>query len=130
VILLLSGLVAGAALANIDTDLVGQTIVLSLAQLPAVAVYMGITALVFALVPRLTIAAGWVLFGIGVVLGEFGSLLNLPDWVRQIAPTAHTAVPPMSSADWSGTWWLVAVAVVAFVLAGIAFTRRGLVSHG
>ncbi|QDZ15591.1 ABC transporter permease [Humibacter ginsenosidimutans] len=130
VILLLSGLVAGGELANIDSGLVGQTILLSLAQLPAVAVYMAITALVFALVPRLTIAAGWVLFGIGVVLGEFGSLLNLPDWVRQIAPTAHTAVPPMASADWSGTWWLVAVAVVAFVLAGVVFTKRGLVSNG
>lgn len=128
VILLLSGFVAGAALASIDKSLVGQTILLAFAQLPAVAVYMGVTALVFAVIPRLTIAAGWVLFGIGVVLGEFGSLLNLPDWVRQIAPTAHTPVPPMAGADWSGTWWLLAVAAVAFVLAGMVFTRRGLVS--
>lgn len=130
VILLLAGVVAGSALANIDKNLVGQTIGLALAQFPAVAVYMGVTALVFAVIPRLTIAAGWTLFGIGVVLGEFGSLLNLPRWVREIAPTAHTPVPPMSSADWSGTWWLVAVAVVAFVVAGIVFTKRGLVSHG
>ncbi|MHA7984685.1 ABC transporter permease [Rathayibacter sp. CAU 1779] len=130
VILALAGIVAGSALASIDQNLVGQTILLSIAQLPAVAVYMGVTALVFAVIPRLTIAAGWIVFGVGVVLGEFGSLLNLPDWVRQVAPTAHTAVPPMSSADWSGTWWLVGIAVVAFVLAGIVFTRRDLVSHG
>ncbi|MGN6126180.1 MAG: ABC transporter permease [Humibacter sp.] len=130
VILLISGVVAGLALANIDTNLVGQTIVLAIAQLPAVAVYMGVTALVFAVLPKATIPVGWAVFGFGLVLGEFGSLLNLPDWVRQIAPTAHTPVPPLSTADWSGTWWLIGIAIVAFVAAGAIFTRRGLVSNG
>jgi ABC-2 type transport system permease protein len=130
VILLLSGVVAGAALANVDRKLVGQTILLSLAQWPAVAVYMAVTALAFAVVPRLTSTVGWVLFGVGTVLGEFGSLLKLPHWVREIAPTAHTPVPPLASADWSGTLWLLAVALVAFVLAAVLFSRRGVVSNG
>ncbi|HWD60885.1 MAG TPA: hypothetical protein VG369_00190, partial [Humibacter sp.] len=130
VILLLSGVVAGGTLSNIDSGLFGQSIVLAIAQLPAVAVYMGVTALVFAVLPKLTIAVGWIVFGIGLVLGEFGSLLNLPDWVRQIAPTAHTPVPPLASADWSGTWWLIAIAIVAFVAAAVIFTRRGLMSNG
>jgi ABC-2 type transport system permease protein len=130
VILLLSGVVAGGTLSNIDGGLFGQSMVLAIAQLPAVAVYMGVTALVFAVLPKLTIAVGWIVFGIGLVLGEFGSLLNLPDWVRQIAPTAHTPVPPRASADWSGTWWLIAIAIVAFVAAAVIFTRRGLVSNG
>ena len=129
IILVLAGLVAGGELANIHGSLFGQTLLLSIAQLPAVAVYMGVTALVFAALPRLTIAVGWTVFGIGLVLGEFGSLLNLPRWVREIAPTAHTPVPPIATADWSGTWWLIAVAIVAFVAAAVVFSRRGLVSN-
>jgi len=130
VLLALSGLVAGASLMNVDADLLGQTFALSMAQLPAVAVYMAVTALAFAVVPRATIAVGWIAFGVGIVLGEFGSLLNLPDWVRQITPTAHTPVPPLSHADFSGTWWLSLIAVALLVIAGAAFRRRDIVSRG
>ena len=130
VLLALAGLVAGAALSNISADLFGQTFAFAMAQLPAVAVYMAVTALAFAIVPKATIAVGWIVFGVGIVLGEFGSLLNLPRWVREITPTAHTPVAPLATADWSGTWWLILVAVVLIVVSGLIFTRRGVVSGG
>jgi ABC-2 type transport system permease protein len=126
VILVLAGLVSGAALANVDSDLIGQSVLLALAQLPAVAVYLAITALVFAVLPRATILVGWALFGVGVLLGEFGNLLGLPKWVSAIAPTSHTAVAPLAHADWSGTWIMTALAVVVIAVAAWLFRRRSI----
>jgi len=126
VILFLAGLIAGLTLANVDASLVGQSIVLALAQLPAVAVYLAVTALAFGLVPVATTPVGWTLFGIGIVLGEFGSLLGLPDWVRQIAPTDHTALAPLARADWSGTWVMSLIAVAVVAASALAFRRRNL----
>jgi ABC-2 type transport system permease protein len=128
IILLLSGAVMGGALSGIDAKLAGEAIALALAQLPAVGVYLGVTAFVFGVFPRATIAVGWAAFGIGVVLGEFGALLGLPDWVRQIAPTDHTPTVPLSAADWSGTWIMGGIAIVLIALGALVFSRRGIVS--
>lgn len=124
VILVLAGLVSGTALAAVDHALVSQALLLALAQLPAVAVYLAITALAFAALPRATIPVGWAVFGVGVLLGEFGNLLGLPKWVSGIVPTTHTAVAPLAQADWSGTWAMSALAVAVIVVAGWLFGRR------
>jgi ABC-2 type transport system permease protein len=124
VILALSGLVAGSALASIDARLVWQATALALAQLPAVGVYLAITALAFAVVPPATIPVGWALFGFGIVFGEFGGLLGLPDWVRSLAPTTHTAVAPLATADWSGTWVMSLLALVLLGVGATAFRAR------
>lgn len=128
VILVISGAVMGGALSGIDAKLAGEAVTLAIAQLPAVGVYLAVTAFVFAVFPRATIAVGWTVFGIGVVLGEFGALLGLPDWVRQIAPTDHTPTVPLGSADWSGTWIMAAITVILIAIGAWAFTRRGIVS--
>ena len=128
VILLLAGAVMGGALSGIDKRLAGEGIALAIAQLPAVGVYMAVTAFVFGVFPRATTAVGWVAFGVGVLLGEFGALLGLPDWVKQIAPTAHTPTVPLGSADWSGTWTMAAITIVLVAAGAWAFTRRGIVS--
>lgn len=126
VILLIAGQVAGAALADVDPSLVGQSVLLAVAQLPAVAVYLAITALAFAVLPRATMPVGWALFGVGVLLGEFGNLLGLPKWVSAIAPTSHTAVAPLAHADWSGTWIMSALAIVVLAAGGWLLRRRSL----
>lgn len=126
VILVLAGLVSGLALANVDRALVGQSLLLALAQLPAVAVYLAITALAFAVLPRATILVGWTLFGVGVLLGEFGNLLGLPAWVSGIAPTSHTALAPLAHADWSGTWIMSALAIGVIAVAAWLFRRRSI----
>lgn len=128
IILVLAGAVMGGALSGIDAKLAGAAIALALAQLPAVGVYMAVTAFVFGVFPRATTAVGWTAFGVGVVLGEFGALLGLPDWVRQIAPTDHTPTVPLGSADWGGTWIMAAITIVLVAVGAWAFTRRGLVS--
>jgi ABC-2 type transport system permease protein len=126
VILLLAGLVSGAALADVDGALLGQSVVLAIAQLPAVAVYLAVTALAFAVLPRATIAVGWAVFGIGVLVGEFGNLLGLPKWLSGIAPTTHTVVAPLAQADWSGTWVMSVIAIAVVALAAWLFRRRSL----
>lgn len=127
VILVLAGLVMGGSLMQIDQNLVGPAIVLAVTQFPAVLVYLGITAFAFGLFPRATVAVGWTVFGIGIVLGEFGALLGLPQWVRNIAPANHTATVPLASADWNGTWIMLVLAVVLIAIGAWAFTRRAVV---
>ncbi|WP_285727111.1 ABC transporter permease [Psychromicrobium xiongbiense] len=126
VTLFLSGLVAGLALAGIDSRLVGQAIVLALGQLPAVAVYVSLTAFAFATVPPATIPFGWTLLGLGLVVGEYGTLLGMPEWLRNLAPGGHTVVAPLANADWSGTWVMSLLSLAVIAAAAWLFRRRSL----
>ena len=77
-----------------------------------------------AVVPRGAIAIGWALFGVGVVLGMFGKLLKLPDWMVDISPFTH--IPAIPFTDWGPTAILVAVAVVLSAGAVVLARRRDL----
>jgi ABC-2 type transport system permease protein len=125
VILLVAGAVAGAIFAqNGESKLFGQTVLASLVQLPAVVLYLGALALVFAIVPRATIPVGWVMLGLGTFLGEFGALMKLPDWVRDISPSTHTPAVPLAGVDWSGAWWMLGIAIAAAVIGAVVLRRR------
>jgi len=98
-------------------------------QLPAALVFIAITAAILVLVPRLTIPLGWLVLALGFTIGQFGGLLGLPDWVRDISPFAHTpGIPPLEGADWTGAWMLIAIAAAMFALAIAAASRRQLTS--
>ncbi|TAJ49146.1 MAG: hypothetical protein EPO52_04955 [Herbiconiux sp.] len=103
---------------------VGATAV---AQLPAAFVYLGVIALVFALVPKATIPLGWGLLGAGLVLGVFGGAVGMPQWLRDISPFQHTPVVVGGQVDWSGGFWMLAVAALAVVATLITGRRRELV---
>ncbi len=94
------------------------------AQLPAALIYLAVPALVFVLWPSATIAIGWALLGAGVVLGIFGGMVGLNQDIRSISPFSHTPVPNGSTTDWSGAWWMLAIAVLAAVVAVIGMRRR------
>ncbi|MBA8989166.1 ABC-2 type transport system permease protein [Curtobacterium pusillum] len=103
------------------TDRFWSTVAAGLAQLPAALVLVAFAAVLGVVLPR---AAGWLVWvalGLALVLGQFGGLLRVPDWARQISPFTHTPGVPAAHIDWSGAWWLVATAVllgaVALVLA-------------
>jgi ABC-2 type transport system permease protein len=130
VILFVSGVVAGLVLVQNGgaTELFGQALGAAMAQLPAVVFYLGALGLVFAVVPRATIPVGWVLFGISTFLGEFGGMMKLPEWVRNLSPSVHTPAVPLSGVDWSGAWWMVGIAIVAAVLGAILVRRRDVVT--
>jgi len=94
------------------------------AQLPAALLMLAVTALLVALLPRLSIGLGWALLLAAIVTGLFGELLNLPQWVRDLSPFTHTPVVASADVDWSGAWWMPALALVFVVAAAVGIRRR------
>lgn len=116
----------GLLSSNSGGSSVGDIFATAAAQLPAALIYLGVLALVFVLLPGITIALGWTLVGIGVMFGVFGGLIGLPDWVRDISPFTHTPVPTQGGTDWSGGIWMIAISVVTALIALVLMRRREL----
>lgn len=93
-------------------------------QLPAALIYLSLPAAVFVVWPRATIAAGWSLLGVGVVLGIYGGMLGFDQKVRDISPFTHTPVTTGAGTDWSGGFWMLGIAVVLALIALVAVRRR------
>jgi ABC-2 type transport system permease protein len=106
-----------------DFGQLGRVVVAALAQLPAVWVLTGITVAVFGLAPGL-IMAGWGALVLFLVLGQLGSVLNLPEWMLDLSPFSHS--PKLPGGEVSATpivmLTLIAAALVAVGL--WAFRRR------
>ncbi|MEN2738863.1 polyketide antibiotic transporter [Microbacterium sp. X-17] len=120
--------VAGAALglatlSEPDWSLLGDVIVTGAGQMAAAAVFLVITALVFVLVPRLTIAVGWTLVVVGTILGLFGSLFGFPQALVDVSPFAVTPTVTANAVDLRGLWWLV-LAVAVGAAASLTLMRR------
>jgi len=109
-------------------DRFGSTVLAGVAQIPAGLAYVGVTTLVFVVIPRATIPLGWGLLALGLILGQFGSLMQLPEWVRDLSPFTHTPAVPGTDVDWSGAVWLIVVAAVTIGLAAVIARRRQLSS--
>jgi len=80
------GAMLGLASAGGDGKLTETIVVTAFGQLIAASVFLVLTALVFVLAPRATIAAGWTLVAVGTVLGLFGALFGFPDWMAKLSP--------------------------------------------
>ncbi|MHC6594096.1 ABC transporter permease [Arthrobacter sp. C152] len=106
---------------SMPADALWQTV---LAQLPAALIYLAVPALVFVLWPAATIAAGWLLLGLGVFLGLFGGMLGIDQSLRDLSPFTHTPVPQGDATDWSGAWWMLGIAVLAAALSVVVMRRR------
>lgn len=115
------GLAAGVGflVAGEEPQRFGTSLVAILVHVPAGTVFIALTALVFAALPRATAALGWSLLLAGLVLGQLGGLLGLPEWLQSVSPLHHVpAVPiedvePMSLAGWLAGSALVMVAALA-----------------
>ena len=101
-----------------------------LAQLPAALVIVAVAALLFAVVPRLSIALGWAVVGLAVVLGQFGGLFGFPEWLRDVSPFSHTPIVTADEVDWAAAWVMVGVAVVVAAAATGLVRRRDLALGG
>lgn len=100
----------------------------SLVTVPGILVLAGLTMLLVGLVPAAALAAWAALTGM-VLVGYFGDVLQLPDWVRDLSPLTHLPqVPAEPVAVGPIVAWLgVAVAFVAVGLWGLR--RRDLRLH-
>jgi ABC-2 type transport system permease protein len=85
---------------------------------------VAVTGLAVGLLPRASIGLGWGIFGVGVGVGLFGGLLNLPDGVEKVSPFSN--VPVLPTDDWVPSIILGAIAIAVTAAAALTFRRRDL----
>lgn len=125
VALLAAGLTAGLVHGIAVGDVAGQVPRLvggALAQLPAVWVLAGIAAALFGLAPRLVVGA-WAALVAFLLLGQFGQLLGLDQWMLDLSPFTHLPRTLGAAPDPVPLLWLVGTAL-ALLAAGLAGFRR------
>lgn len=129
VVLAASGLGTGAGLAIAlgEPGQLVRMVLASIALTPAVAVLVGLTALLVGVAPRLAMLA-WVPLGFVVLVGLFADVFELPRWVRLISPFEHATGPPASSFDPLVAIVLAGVAALAVAVGALALSRRDLPS--
>jgi polyether ionophore transport system permease protein len=117
------GLVAG--LTSSDLGQLGRVTLASLAYIPPVWILAAIAVVLFGVVPQWT-ALAWAPVGACLVIGMFGTLLDLPSVVVDLSPFELT--PSVPAAAWDGIPIVVLTAIGAAVTAiGLtAFRRRDL----
>ena len=94
---------------------VGRLTLAAAAQIPAAWVMVGVVMLLFGWVPR-WVAGAWGLLVAFVVLGEFGPLWGLPQWVLDVSPFEHS--PTLPGGDVAATQ--IALLLAAGVILSVA----------
>jgi ABC-2 type transport system permease protein len=127
IVLVIAAAIGGAAIgiASQDGDmgLMRTVLVTGAGQVAAASVFLVVTALVFVVLPRLTIAVGWTLVVVGMMLGLFGPLFQFPDWLVHLSPIAVTPLLDGDDIDVRGLWWLL-LATGAGAVASLGLMRR------
>lgn len=104
----------------------GKFTIASVVHVPAVLVIAGFVVAVFGLLPRWVISVTWTGFAVCLLMGQFGALLKLPQWLLNISPFSHTPFAPATSIDMVPLAWLLVVALVFMSIGLLAFRRRDL----
>jgi ABC-2 type transport system permease protein len=94
--------------------------------LPLVALFTGISVLVFGVAPRLTVAAPVTLAVVGFLLDTFGTALQWPHAVLALSPFHHLARLPTAPMTVTAVLVMIAVGLAASALGIVAFVRRDL----
>lgn len=127
ILTVIAAAVAGAAigLASRDGDwnLIGDVVITGAGQVAAASVFLVVTAVIFVLAPRLTIPLGWTLVLVGMVLGLFGPLFGLPEWVVNLSPVGVAPTVTSEGVDVKGLWWLI-IAIAAGGALSLGLMRR------
>ena len=100
----------------------GRVLAAALVQFPAAAVLTGIVVAVFGLLPRLVVA-GWTALVVFLLIGEFGPIFKLKQWVLDLSPFAHAPRLPGSPFTATPLLWMLALAS-ALILAGLVGLRH------
>jgi ABC-2 type transport system permease protein len=116
---------AGAAWGGADIALAEFTTV-AVNAVPVALCFLGITALVFAAVPRATTGFGFGLVGTAFVWQIVGSAIAAPQWSLDLTPFAHVAPVPAQGMNVAAALVLAAIGLTGCVGAVEIFARRDL----
>ena len=124
-LMLVMGVAVGAAYALSigDPGQVARVTAAALVRLPAVWVLTGVVMLLYGLAERWT-ALAWAVLVAVLVVGEFGPLMDLPDWTLRISPFDHLPGLPGGAFDAGPLLWLTALAAGLIGVGTIAYGRR------
>ena len=124
ILLIAAGLAAGLAY-GMQTGIAGdfwRVLAAAVVRVPAAWVIAAIVVAAFGFAPR-AVVIGWVALVTFLVLGEFGPLFGLDQWVMNLSPYAHVPRLPGGNFSSAPLVWLVALAAV-LIAAGLAAFRR------
>ena len=134
IVLVVAAAVGGSAIGiagqDGDWELMRTVLVTGAGQVAAASVFLVVTALAFVIAPRATVALGWSLVLIGMMLGLFGPLFQLPDEIVHLSPIAVTPITDGDEVDLRGLWWLLMVTGVGAAAALVFMRRRQLATGG
>ncbi|WP_229398803.1 ABC transporter permease [Micromonospora okii] len=126
VMLAVTGAATGLSYGLSVSDVAGRAPRLTgaaLAHVPAVWVLVGLTVLLFGLLPRLSVGGAWAALAACLLLGQLGSVLELSQWLLDLSPFTHT--PQLLGATVDPLPLLALTATSAALLAlGLATFRR------
>ena len=92
--------------------------------LPAELVLAGLALALFGLWPR-GFGFAWVGYAAATFIAFLGPGLELPQWVRDLAPTTHVGNPPVGSVQPTDVVALTALALALGIVGFLSFRRRG-----
>lgn len=125
IVLTVFTVVAGASLAVDGDDRWVALRDIALTHVPLVAIYLAAAAALVAFLPVTVAWLGWVLL-IGLLLvGDFAPLLGEAwAWLENVSPFHWVANPLAADRDWTGSWWLLGIALVLLAASAWRFRRR------
>lgn len=118
---------AGAVSVGWEDQSFGEYTTVLWTYVPALLVYLGLTAALFAWLPKAS-GAAWALLAYTFVVGLFGGLFELPDWAFRLSPfdwVPTAFVDDVTAGDQLVLW---GAGVVLLVLAFAGFRRRDVVT--
>jgi ABC-2 type transport system permease protein len=129
VVLVASGLGTGIgiAVALSDAAQVPRMVAASVALAPAVAVLVGVGALLIGWAPRWALLA-WAPLAVTVVVGLFADLLSLPDVLRWLSPLEHAPRMPAEPFELLPELALLLLVAASIGVAAAGFRRRDIPS--
>ncbi|AXH97293.1 ABC transporter permease [Ornithinimicrobium avium] len=125
-IMVATGLLTGLAAAGVtgDGSLLGRTLLAHVNLVPAVLVVLGLCALLYGWAPVLLAPVAWTLVGVMVLVGNFGTLLDLPRWLMDVSPLSHPAQVPVEELTVAPLVVLLVLAAVGVALGLLGLGRR------
>lgn len=113
----------GAGHSMEDYSWVGTSTIAAVSYLPAVAVVMGLGALLLGWAPRIA-AWSWALVGFAMIVAYFGGILDLPQSLMDASPFEHVPEQPAFDFDGRPLAWLSLVAVALSGVSLVGIRRR------